>query len=359
MQLARLFVRGTAGTVVALLLVTLVALGYRAFRQHQVAEWLAIDTRVGIAEARFVAIGGIDQWITIRGEYGDHPVLLVLAGGPGNSLVPLTPVFKSWERGYIVVQWDQRGAGKTYGANARDTESMTMDQMVADGIELSRYLLEHLHKSRLAVIGHSWGSMLGATMVKRAPQLYCAFVGTGHVVAKAEKEDLLYASLLEELRRAGDDAGVAELQSVGPPPYASQHDLLVQRRLSERFDTPAERNLFTEMRAVVLFAPDFSIFDILSMLRGDRFASEALYAETLGFDARALGMTFEVPFFVFNGDRDRITPLELAHAYFDDVSAPEKALVVLPGGGHSAMLTMPGEFLAALQTHVRPECNAR
>jgi len=352
----RSLLRTAVGLLCLVLLAAAAAFLYRAWRQHEIAGQLAIDATRGIAEASFVNLGGIEQWITIRGEDRSNPVLLILAGGPGNSLVPLAPVFRDWERDFTVVQWDQRGAGKTYGANGTAEAPMTIEQMVADGIELSRYLVDRLRPARLALIGHSWGSMLGVLMVKAQPELYCAYVGTGQVVAKAEKESILYAALLDELRAAGDAAAIAQLEAVGPPPYASEADLLVQRKLSERFDTAAERNLEAAMRPLVLFAPDFSIADIWSLLEGQKFAGDALYAETLSYDARRLGVDFRVPFFVFNGDRDRVTPLRLARDYFDAVRAPAKALVVLTGGGHSAMLTMPGRFLAALDARVRPLC---
>jgi pimeloyl-ACP methyl ester carboxylesterase len=347
----------TAIGLMGLLLVAAVAaLGYRAWRQHEIAQQLAIDTTRGIDEALFVELGGIPQWITIRGEDRNNPVLLILAGGPGNSLVPLAPVFRGWEPMFTVVQWDQRGAGKTYGANGTAEAPMTIARMVADGVELSRYLLEHLQQPTLALVGHSWGSMLGVLMVKQAPDLYCAYVGTGQVVAKAEKETILYTVLLDKLRAAHDDAAIAELTAVGPPPYASEHDLLVQRRLSERFDTDAERNLEDALRPVVLFAPNFSLADIWSLLQGQKFAGDALYEETLGYDARRLGLDFAVPFFVFNGDVDLVTPADLALDYFAAVAAPRKVFVLLPGGGHSVMLTMPDRFARALDRYVRPLC---
>jgi pimeloyl-ACP methyl ester carboxylesterase len=90
------------------------------------------------------------------------------------------------------------------------------------------------------------------------------------------------------------------------------------------------------------------------MLQGSKFAADALYAETLGYDARALGTTFEVPFFVFNGDADLVTPSDLAQQYVETIDAPQKAFVALRGGGHSALLTMPDGFLAELVARVRP-----
>jgi pimeloyl-ACP methyl ester carboxylesterase len=348
--IARLVIGALAVTVV----VAVAALGYRAWRQHENAQMLAITRPNGIDEAQFVHLGGIDQWIRIRGEDRSNPVLLVLAGGPGNSLIPLTSVFRSWESQFTVVQWDQRGAGKTYGRNGIHEDPMTIERMRDDGVELTQYLLERLDKPKLVLLGHSWGTVLGVMMVKAHPELYYAYVGTGQVVGKEEKEEILYAALMEKVRRANDDDGVAKLTAIGAPPYKSQADLLVEREVSERYDIAAERDLEETLRPVVLFAPDFSMADIYSMLQGSTFAANALYREVLGYDARRLGLDFAVPFFVFNGDRDLVTPADLAAQYVATIDAPQKQFVTLEGGGHSAMLTMADVFLNELVARVRP-----
>jgi pimeloyl-ACP methyl ester carboxylesterase len=353
-HMRRTLVRTMSILTASLLVIVLVALGYRAWRQYEHAQALAINSAHGIQEARFVKLGGIEQWIQIRGEDRSNPVLLILAGGPGNSLVPLTPVFQSWEKYFTVVQWDQRGAGKTFGRNGRDEGAMTIDRMLGDGIELSEYLLAHLRKPTLILVGHSWGTMLGVLMVKSRPELFAAYVGTGQVVAKEAKEEILYAATMQKAKAAGDHDSVARLEAIGAPPYKSQQDLLVQRAVSERYDTDAERDLETTLTPVVVFAPDFSLHDIYSMTEGAKFAGSAMYQQTLSFDARALGTKFSMPFFIFNGDKDLVTPTDLAMRYFDSVDAPQKAFVVLEGGGHSAMLTMSDVFLNELVARVRP-----
>ncbi len=341
-------------SVACLVVAVALASVYRAWQQHVNAQTLAITTPDGIQEAQFVRIGGIDQWVQIRGERRVNPVLLILAGGPGNSLVPLTPVFRTWEQHFTVVQWDQRGAAKTYGRNADRESPMTIERMVADGIELTEYLRDHLHQPKIVLVGHSWGTVLGVMMVKARPDLYSAYVGTGQVVAKEEKEEILYAAVMEKARAAGDEDGVRKLQTIGAPPYKSQDDLLVERAVSERYDIEAERNLEDTLRPVVLFAPDYSLHDIYSLLQGSKFAGTALYPEVLRYDARTLGPKFDVPFFIFNGDKDLVTPIDLAQRYFDTIEAPQKAFVALDGGGHSAMLTMPDRFLHELVARVRP-----
>jgi pimeloyl-ACP methyl ester carboxylesterase len=353
----RLF-RTFVATIMLVAAVVVLALSYRAWRQHQNAVALAITTPNGIAEHAFVHINGIDQYITIRGGDRRNPVLLILAGGPGNTLVSLAQVFRPWEKYFTVVQWDQRGAGKTFEQNGEAREGpMTIAQMTSDGVTLTEYLCSHLHKSKIVVLGDSWGTTLGVHMVRARPELFSAYVGTGQVVGKEEKEAYLYAAILKKVRAAHDDASLAELERIGAPPYKSQQDLLVERDVSQRYDIDSEKNLRSAMTPVVLFAPDFTLFDIYTMQRYDNFASNAMYKELIGFDVRKLGPDYAVPMFVFNGDKDAVTPIIFAKAWFDTIRAPKKEFVILKGGGHSAMLTMPDVFLHELVTRVRPISN--
>ncbi len=93
-----------------------------------------------VQEAKFVTIGGIEQWITIRGQQSNLPLLLIIHGGPGDAQSPYTDVYADYEKKFIVVQWDQRGAGKTFGKYREQTPNLTIDQLVRDGIELAQYL---------------------------------------------------------------------------------------------------------------------------------------------------------------------------------------------------------------------------
>jgi pimeloyl-ACP methyl ester carboxylesterase len=350
----RIVLRGALGLLALIAIVVVAAFGYRAWRQHENAQALAITTPNGIDEAAFVKIGGIAQWVTIRGENRSNPVILFLHGGPGSATSMLSSLFRSWEKDFTVVQWDQRGAGKTFGLNGTDEAPMTIDRMVRDGLELTHYLQTHLHKKKVILLGHSWGTELGVLMAKRDPTLFSAFVGTGFVVAKEEKEEILYARLMQRLIAAKDQDAIRELKTVGPPPYKSEHDQDVERHLQNRFNVDAERNLQSNLTPVVLFAPGVALLDIRALLNGPDYSAEALYKETLTYDARKLGPAFAMPFFIFNGDRDLTTPADLAKTYFDTVEAPQKGFVILKGGGHAAVMTMPDVFLAELKSRVRP-----
>jgi pimeloyl-ACP methyl ester carboxylesterase len=144
----------------------------------------------------YVRIGGIDQWIQIAGEDSESPVLLWLNGGPGGSTMPYEPAYSAWERSFILVMWDQRGEGKTFDRNGEsEASTMTLDRMTADGIELAELLKKRLHKPRIILLGHSWGSVLGVHMITQRPDLFSVYVGTAQVTHLNRQFEAAYLPL--------------------------------------------------------------------------------------------------------------------------------------------------------------------
>ena len=180
-------------------------LAYRSQRQRSNAAALSIRAPNGIDEGMFVELGGIKQWIRIRGEDRSNPVLLVLHGGPATSYMGLTPIFQPWESAFTIVQWDRRGVGKTFGRNGRSgSGEMTLDRIAADGAELSEYLGKHLRVDKIVLLGHSMGSMIGVSMAARRPELFYAYVGTEQIIDMAVNEAVSYKIILERVRAQGN-----------------------------------------------------------------------------------------------------------------------------------------------------------
>jgi pimeloyl-ACP methyl ester carboxylesterase len=350
----RHFLRRIALAVVALVLVPATgALGFRAWRQHETERALAIDPKIGIEETMFVTLGGIEQWIQIRGDDRKNPVLLYVHGGPGTTISPVSSLFRPWEKYFTVVMWDQRDAGKTFVRNGAVRE-MTLARVSQDGIELADFLRHRLGKRKIIVLGHSWGTMVGLHMIHDRPDLFSAYVGTGQVVSIAEKEPINYARTMARLQAAHDVEGIRELTSAGAPPYRSFRQLMVERSLSNRTDIPAERNLRNNMIPIALLAPGWSLWDIYESLQASDYAEAATFDADASYDARQLGAEIPLPFFILNGAEDHVAPTDLARSYFDFVRAPEKQFVVLNGAGHSAILTEPDIVLRELVVRVRP-----
>ena len=355
MSLRTLIVRGLIGLVVLFIIIVALALGYRDYEQNKTARDLAIHTPRGVQEAMYVRLGGIDQWVQIRGDDRDNPVLLFVHGGPGSAISPFASLLKPWERDFTVVIWDQRCAGKTYArGGVASCKGLSLASVAKDGTDLSDILRRRLHKSRIVVLGHSWGTMVGLRMVHDRPDLYSAYVGTGQVVSIPEKEPVVWDRAMALLRGAHDEAGIRALQAIGRPPYRTSQDLIRERNLSLRHDIPSERDLYSRFVRVGLFAPGWSLWDIYQYLQAPQHAEDATYAATADYDARVLGPTFQIPIFVINGADDNVTPAALAQRYVAGIKAPHTEFIALPGAGHSAVLTEPEVFLRQLDERVRP-----
>src|SRR5262245_22325115 len=186
------------------------------FLRSRNARDYSITSANGIDEARYIELGGIEQWVTIRGENRDNPVVLFLHGGPGDATNPWGYAgFRLWLKSFTVVQWDQRGAGKTLGRNGPgQATTISLDRMTRDGVELTERLLADLHKDKLILVGHSFGSILGIGMAKSRPELYYAFVGTGQVADPARSYTVAYSELMKKAEALGEQRAIDELREI-------------------------------------------------------------------------------------------------------------------------------------------------
>jgi pimeloyl-ACP methyl ester carboxylesterase len=314
----------------------------------------AVTTPNGIDETIYVNVGGIDQWITIRGEDRRNPVLLFLHGGPGDVVSPWAyAAFRNWLKYFIVVQWDQRGAGRTFGRNRTAAAfTITIERMTQDGVELSELLMKRLHKEKIVLVGHSWGSTLGVFMVKARPELFHAFVGTGQVADQTRNYVVAHAALVEKAAREANASALRELNEVGPPPYKDGKGLAIQRKWSNLFEG-ADAFLMSTV-GLALVAPGYSVGDINDWFEGQSVSAGQLVPKTSALDAKLLGGEFAVPVFVIQGAEDFTTPTSLAKAYLNSLRAPHKAFARIAGAGHFAVFTKQDAFLKELKARVLP-----
>src|SRR4051794_26861105 len=139
----------------------------------------------GIARLAPMMLGGVEQWVLVRGRRADAPILLKVHGGPGQAEMPTIHMNAELEERFLVVEWDQRGAGKSAAA-VDPIAAMTLDQIVADTVEITEQLVAEFGARAVILLGHSWGSLVGVLAVQRRPDLYAAFVSTGQISSFAE-----------------------------------------------------------------------------------------------------------------------------------------------------------------------------
>ncbi|MFZ0802659.1 MAG: alpha/beta hydrolase [Terriglobales bacterium] len=329
-----------------------------SFLRARNAREYAIDPAKGVDEASYVSIGGIEQWVTIRGDDRSNPVLLFLHGGPGDVTNPWSfAMFAPWEAHFTVVQWDQRGAGRTLRKSGPSVApTMTLDRMTQDGVELTEYLCKHLGKRKVILLAHSFGTILGLRMIRERPELFFAYVGTGQVADETQNYAAAYDALLKKAQATGNQPALDELKSVGAPPYANGWGYQVQRKWSNRFEG-ADRFLAGTL-GLALVAPGNSARDINDSVEGQIFSGEHLVPQTQSETMKELGLKFSIPIFFFEGTEDFTTPTELVRKYLEAIQAPRKEFVAIPGG-HFAMFMNSDQFLRELVAHVAPLAEAR
>ncbi|MDQ6597859.1 alpha/beta hydrolase [Bacillus salipaludis] len=325
----------------------------RKRNQRKNVKELQISTANSIVEGCYVKIGGIDQWITIRGENRNTPVLLLIHGGPASTYSIFSPLLRSWEKHFIVVQWDQRGAGKTFGKNGKDgSGAITFERLAKDGIEVAEYLCDILGHQKVILIGSSAGSLIGIMMAKLRPDLFYAYVGTDQNAP--DSQNLLYTLSVNALYGAGNTKGVQLLEKMGSNQSQwSRKDFDKRNRLLVKTikDVP---NMITDLiLPSMLSSPEHKIRDLMDIFKGMSYSLDHLFDELIKFDFKKYGK-FEVPVYILHGDNDIITPSELARAYYDEIEAPHKEFVLIKKAGHLACFARPNQFLEELVKRVRP-----
>lgn len=329
---------------------------HRKLRQYRTTAALRLENSCGIQEDYFVNIGGIEQWIGIRGEDEANPVLLLIHGGPGSSCSIFTPLIRSWESQFTVVQWDQRGSGKTLGRTGKGgTGALTMERLIRDGIEVAEFVRARLHKHKIILLAHSFGTTFGLSLTRRRPDLFSAYVGSDQNVGMLRNREQRHAAVIERLRSLGLRKGVSFFQKISPNPSNwTPQDFFTAARWTMRSDPPTCAASQKLLLSSLWFAPSHTLRDLKLFFSGMNFSIARLLPDIRSFDAWHAGTHFEIPFFIFQGANDVLTPPILAREYFEDVIAPLKHMTIIRNAGHFAAFTQPDQFLRALLDHVRP-----
>ncbi|MDR3080870.1 MAG: alpha/beta hydrolase [Streptomyces sp.] len=353
------------GTIITASAATLLAapvaglLAHRRLRRSANAERLRITTPNGIDESGYVRIGGIDQWISLRGEDLDNPVVLEIHGGPGASNLIHAPRTRAWERHFTLVRWDMRGAGHTFARSGPDGQGeMSLDQLHRDALEVTEYVRTRLGVDKVVLVANSFGTITGLRLARSHPELYSAYVGTDQNIIGGGHDRSAYAALLGRLEKSGKRKELAAMKAMGPDrsTWTAQEWSLYAKTV-----VTTDPLTYDTMKTVVIrslwFSPLHTLRGLRTYLKGMTFA-EQLGPWAMTIDEQAEGTEFRLPFFIFQGDNDVLTPPEPARRFFDSVSAPAKNFALIREASHFASFRHPDQFLDLMLTKVRPAVTA-
>lgn len=316
-----------------------------------------------IASLEKVKLGGVDQWLIIRGHDVNKPVLLFLSGGPGASEAARVLRFNSeLEKHFVVVIWEQRGCGKSY-PSVHPKSGLTVDQYVADLTKLSDMLRARFDEQKIYLVGHSWGTIIGVRAAQQRPDLFHAYIGTAQMVDVLETDQMIYDMVLEHSRKTGDTAFVKTLETQGPPPYFGKNPIQPYATLFGReyaiFEAPnikdPEYRRHGDILMLMLKQPEYGWLDRLYYLLGLMNTFNVVYPQLQEMDFRTDAIRLDLPVYIVLGRHDMNNPSQIPEEYFNLLEAPKKELVFFENSGHGMIWEEAGLFHSLMVETVLPE----
>lgn len=291
-------------------------------------------TQTAVDSTGIVSIGGIRQYISVKGVDNSKPLLLFLHGGPGGSVMHYSQKFTTQlEEHFVVVQWDQRETGKTLELNTSPVP-LTVQLFENDCHDLITLLLLQFNQQKLYLVGHSWGSALGFCIARKYPELLHAFVPVGAMVNQIESERIILDLMMEKAIRDNNKHQIAELKSIKIP-FETGEDLYRHRKW-----------LFNYVGSKTKLSQTYVV----------QWASRwlALYNEACTFNLPESLPEVNCPVYFFAGRKDYQTNSWLAEKYYQKMIAPKKGFFWFERSAHAIPTTEPTHFQNILITKILP-----
>lgn len=295
-----------------------------------------------IAEVAYLEINGIKQFVLIRGENINNPVLLMLHGGPGSPQAHLNCKYNSeLEKHYVVVNWDQRGAGASY-YDSISSQNLSIDILINDTKTLTNYLRERFNQDKIFILGHSWGSYLGMRTIKKYPELYYAYIGIGQVSNQQKSEEMSYDFVYNKAKETNNTNAIKQLEKIGRPKNGVYRNpsksMMVERKWVSNFGGAAvgftQKDFMRIFIMPMLTFKEYRTKDKFNYVKGMNKTQKIIWETLMNEQLNDIVKEVKVPVYILQGVNDYQTVYSLAKSYFDSLSAPKKEFISFTNSAH-------------------------
>jgi pimeloyl-ACP methyl ester carboxylesterase len=315
-----------------------------------------------LSEKVFVNINGVEQGMFIKSKDATNPVLLYLHGGiPDYFLTERYPT--GLEEDFTVVWWEQRGSGLSYSPDIPQ-ETMTLEQMISDTLEVTNYLRHRFGKEKIYLMGHSGGSFIGIQAAAQAPELYYAYIGVAQMSNQLKSEKLAYHYMLKKFEENGNTKMVQRLEAAP----VTMKDGTPDAYLAIRDEAMHSLGIGTthELHSVItgVFLPslqsrDYTFSEKVNLWRGKASSGvSSLWEEMITTDLSEQLPELYLPVYFFHGIYDYTCSYTEAKAYFEKLKAPVKGFYTFDQSAHSPMFEEPEKTQKILQVDVLTGANS-
>ncbi len=303
-----------------------------------------------------IRLGGVEQYLIIRGQDATKPVMLFLHGGPGSPEIAFMKHFNTdIEKDFVMVYWEQRGSGKSFSKDI-PIESMTLEQFIADTRELSAYLSKRFEQEKIFIMGHSWGSLLGIMTAYAYPELFHAFLGVGQVADQFRGERVGLDWVVRQAQGNKDTKAIKALDKLNfPDSLADSKEwldyLTAQRLYVNKYGGGTTRDFrgMWPLLSIVLRTKEYTLIDKLNYMRGSLFSLKNMWNEVIHTNLFQEIDSMQVPVYIFHGKHDFTTPYCVAMDFYKQLNAPEKAFYSFENSAHSPLMEEVEKFNAIVR----------
>ncbi len=293
----------------------------------------------------------------LRGKNIQNPVLLFVHGGPAFSeffLVEKFPV--DLEDHFTVCYWEQRGGGISYTPEVT-LESMTLEQLASDAIEVTNYLYHRFGKEKIYIMAHSGGTAFAIQAVADYPQLFYAYIGIAQITRQAESEVLCYKYMMDQYLANGNSKMVVELNKY---PILDNESFILpffNSVLRDKAQHDLGIGTMHNMRSIIkdVFLPvwtckAYTISEKLNIWisKFSFLKKTGLRSEIIQSDITTQVPRLEIPVYFFSGKYDLTVNKDLSKEYLKAIEAPVKGFYTFNESAHSPMFEEPKRLIEIL-----------
>ncbi len=301
-----------------------------------------------------VEVGGITQWIRIRGMTASNPVLLLMQQGPGLPIINEVRGYErrlGLERDFTVVYWDQRGTGLS-SRSPRTTE-FSVEHMVDDTVSMLELLRDRFDQ-KILVAGFSFGATFAAQAAVRRPDLFASLIATAMDIDIPFADRHMMDFVLSTARERGNRRAIRQLEKLGAPPLVDAKQFATRARWAANFGGVTANGTFNtllrELLGSLLRSPDYSIADAIRTMRAIGDSQAALLPQLANTDLVRTIPVLDVPIVIAQGRLDQVAPSEATQRFYDSLTAPSKELVWFENSAHTPQYDEPAKFRELLMT---------
>lgn len=299
-----------------------------------------------VTELEEVHSGDIKQWISIRGIDKTKPVLLILAGDLGESKLSSTRLnLGELENEFVVVTAEMLGSGKSF--YKLDKEDINFDRYVSEYEKLVEYIRTRLNKEKIYMMGDSFGSVVGMTLIQRVPQYFEGFIATDIFTSLKERSEYCYNRAMEKAEEVQDDDELRKLKAQGKPPYEVENIYKKEKVYMDYLKEEMENSPYVQeaekKTGDYVIVPEYGMIDKLNYFRSGKAFNE-LYKKFYNVNLNEMKKEFNVPIYFLQGRNDEINPAYLVEEYYNSITAPKKDFVWFEDSANEPWVTESSKF---------------